>query len=307
MKTISGREVSRFSFGTMQFGKNADEAESAAMYGACRDAGINFFDTAFAYNGGRSEEILADLIADEREDVFVATKTANQKVATPEVIHREFAESLKRLKVETVDLLYVHQPDPVTPLEETLQTVAEYVLAGAVRHVGISNFSAWKTMKARQVARDLGIDVTFLQPMYNLVKRQAEVEILPMAVSEGFFVCPYSPLGGGLLTGKYAAGESGRIRSDAMYAQRYGQDWMHRAAADLNVVAENLGVAPATLAVAWVARHPGVWGPIVSARSVAQLRPSLDAIGFEMDDELYARLSSLSPTPPPANDRLEEA
>jgi aryl-alcohol dehydrogenase-like predicted oxidoreductase len=307
MKTISGQPVSRYSFGTMQFGNKADEAASAAMYAACRDAGINFFDTAYAYNGGRSEEILGRLAAGEREDVFIATKAANQKVASAEVIHREFAESRKRLGVETVDLLYVHQPDPVTPLEETLGAVAEYVHAGAVRYVGISNFPAWATMKARGVARDLGIDVTFLQPMYNLVKRQAEVEILPMAVSEGFAVCPYSPLGGGLLTGKYVAGEGGRIRDDAMYSKRYGLDWMHRTAADLSILAEEMGMSPATLAVAWVARHKGVWGPIISARSVEQLQPSLAAVGFAMDDALYAHVSALSPTPPPANDRLEEA
>ena len=307
MQTLSGKNVSRFSFGTMQFGGKADEAASAGMYTACREAGINFFDTAFAYSGGRSEEITGGLIAGERDDVFLATKAANQKVATPEVIHREFAESRRRLGVETVDLLYVHQPDPVTPLEETLEAVAGYVHAGAVRYVGISNFSAWATMKARGVARDLGIDVTFLQPMYNLVKRQAEVEILPMAVSEGFAVCPYSPLGGGLLTGKYVADVGGRIRDDAMYSKRYGQDWMHRTAADLAILADELGVSPATLAVAWVARHPGVWGPIVSARSVEQLGPSLAATGFAMDDELYARIAALSPTPAPANDRLEEA
>lgn len=307
MQTISGKPVSRFSFGTMQFGRKADEAASGAMYAACREAGINFFDTAYAYNDGRSEEIVGRLIAGERDDIFIATKTANQKLATPEVIHREFAESRRRLGLESVDLLYVHQPDPVTPLEETLGAVAEYVHSGAARYVGISNFSAWSTMKARGVARDLGIDVTFLQPMYNLVKRQAEVEILPMAVSEGFRVCPYSPLGGGLLTGKYASGEGGRLKDDAMYSVRYGVDWMHKAAADLGALGRELGVAPATLAVAWVARHPGVWGPIVSARSVEQLRPSLEAIGFPMDDELYVRISALSPTPPPANDRLEEA
>lgn len=307
MKTISGKPVSRFSFGTMQFGGKADESESASMYAACREAGVNFFDTAFAYTEGRSEAITGNLVRPERDDIFVATKTANQKTATPEVIHREFAESRKRLGLDTVDLLYVHQPDPVTPLEVTLGAVAEYVRSGAVRYVGISNFSAWATMKARHVARDLGIDVTFLQPMYNLAKRQAEVEILPMAESEGFYVCPYSPLGGGLLTGKYADGQGGRLKDDAMYSVRYRVDWMHRTASDLAALGRELGVAPATLAVAWVARHPGVWGPIVSARSAGQLGASLAAIDFEMDDALYARISALSPTPPPANDRLEEA
>jgi len=307
MQTISGRAVSQFSFGTMQFGAKADEAASAAMYAACREAGVNFFDTAYGYTAGRSEEILGRLVAAERDDVFVATKCGNRKVATPEVIHTEFGESRKRLGMETVDLLYIHQWDPVTPLEISLGVIAEYVNAGAVRHVGVSNFAAWQVMKARQIARGLGIDVQVLQPMYNLVKRQAEVEILPMAVSEGFRVCPYSPLGGGLLTGKYAGGEGGRIRDDKMYATRYAPEWMHAAAAGLKALAAEAGVSPATLAVAWAARHPGVTGPIVSARSAEQLAPSLAAIRFQMDDALHARISALSPAPPPATDRLEEA
>ena len=307
MQTISGKPLSRFSFGTMQFGGKADEAESAAMYAACRDAGVNFFDTANGYTGGQSEQMLGRFAASERDDVFIATKCASDRTASPEVIEREFDESRRRLGQETVDLLYIHQPDPTTPVEVTFGALAKYVRSGAVRNVGISNFSAWASMKARQAAREAGIDVTFLQPMYNLVKRQAEVEILPMAVSEEFYVCPYSPLGGGLLTGKYAAGEGGRLRDDSMYSNRYGPDWMHKAAGDLRSMASDLGVHPATLAVAWVARHQGVWGPITSARSVEQLAPSLAAITFDMDDDLYARMSALTPTPPPANDRLEEA
>lgn len=307
MKTISGNEVSRFSFGTMQFGGKADEAASAAMYDACRQADINFFDTAWAYNGGASEEILGRLAAPERDDVFIATKAGNGKTASKEVIDREFSESRKRLGMETVDLFYIHQPDPRTPLEITLEAVRPYVEQGAIRHVALSNHSAWATMKARGIAREMGFDIHALQPMYNLVKRTAEIEILPMAASEGFAVCPYSPLGGGLLTGKYARGEGGRIRDDQMYARRYADDWMFEAAAGLNDIASEVGADPATLAVAWVARHPGVWGPIISGRSVAQLQPSLDAIGYDLSDDLYARLSALTPTPPPYNDRTEEA
>lgn len=307
MKTIDGTKVSRFSFGTMQFGGKADEAESGAMYGACRDAGINFFDTAWAYNGGASEEILGRLAAGEREGVFIATKAGNGKTASKEVIDREFAESRKRLGMDVVDLFYIHQPDPVTPLEVTLDAVRPYVESGAVRHVGLSNHAAWATMKARGIARAMGFDIHVLQPMYNLVKRTAEIELLPMAATEGFAVCPYSPLGGGLLTGKYARGDGGRIRDDKMYARRYSDDWMFDAAKGLNDIASEAGTDPATLAVAWVACHPGVWGPIISARSVAQLGPSLEAMNFRMDDALYARVSALTPTPPPYNDRTEEA
>jgi len=307
MKTASGHDVSSFSFGTMQFGDKASQADSAAMYADCRAAGINFFDTAHAYTGGKSEEILGRLANPERDDIFVATKCAESTIATPERMRAEFDESRRRLGMDRVDLLYLHRWDDTTPLNATYEAMAEFVEAGLVRYVGVSNYAAWQVMKARQVAQGLGIDIAFIQPMYNLVKRQVEVEILPMAQSEGFAVCPYSPLGGGLLTGKYAGGSSGRIRENDMYASRYSQQWMHDAAAELAVIGDEVNVAPATLAVAWAARHPGVWGPIISARSKAQLAPSLAAINLELDDALYARLSALTPTPPPATDRLEEA
>ncbi|MBT8408424.1 MAG: aldo/keto reductase [Alphaproteobacteria bacterium] len=306
LTTISGQPISRFSFGTMQFGGNADETDSAQMYDACRKAGINVFDTAHGYNDGRSEEFTGRLIAGERDDVFVATK-CGYRGWDPDRMHAEFAESRKRLGQDVVDLLYIHQWDPDGALEDALAVIGEYALSGATRYVGVSNFAAWKVMKARQIARDMGFDVQFLQPMYNLVKRQAEVEILPMAVSEDFTVCPYSPLGGGLLTGKYAAGVEGRLTVDDRYNARYGPEWMRKSATDLAELAAVSGVSPATLAVAWAARHPGVWGPIISARNAIQLMPSLAAMTFEMDDELYAEVSALSPAPPPDNDRLEEA
>ncbi|MDE0696785.1 MAG: aldo/keto reductase [Boseongicola sp.] len=306
LRTISGQALSRFSFGTMQFGGAADETASARMYSACREAGINFFDTAFLYSGGRSEEIVGRLVASERDDVFIATKCGYHGACRSR-IEEEFGASRRRLGLESVDLLYLHRWDGETPLEETFETLAGFREDGSLRAIGVSNYAAWQVMKAREVARGFGVDVQFLQPMYNLVKRQVEVEILPMAVAEELAVCPYSPLGGGLLTGKYASGETGRLTTNDNYATRYGFDWMHEAVAKLVKIADEVGAAPTTLAVAWVARHPGVWGPIVSARSMAQLAPSLAAIDFRIDDALHARLSALSPAPPPATDRLEEA
>jgi len=171
----------------------------------------------------------------------------------------------------------------------------------------VSNYAAWQVMKAQAVAEKLGTRIAMFQPMYNLVKRQVEVEILPMGLSENIAIVPYSPLGGGLLTGKYAGGAGGRLADDKMYNARYGQRWMYDTAAALADLGRELGVSPATLAVAWAARHPGVTAPIISARNAEQLQPSLDALTFAMDDALYARISALSPTPAPATDRLEEA
>ena len=143
--------------------------------------------------------------------------------------------------------------------------------------------------------------------MYNLVKRQAEVEILPACADQGIAVVPYSPLGGGLLTGKYAREDaSGRLAEDARYNARYDVAWMHEAAAALPAIAAQNGTDAATLAVAWVAKNPHIAAPIISARSSEQLAPSLAALDFEMGDALYDQLTALSQAPSPATDRLEE-
>ncbi|WP_172300389.1 aldo/keto reductase [Pseudoruegeria sp. HB172150] len=307
LNSVNGDPISKFCFGTMQFGGRADEAQSKEMFDACRSAGINFFDTAYGYTDGQSETLLGKFAAPEREKLFLATKCAHPAPSTAANITAQFEESLKRLDMGYVDLLYLHRWDDDTPVEETFETLAKLVEAGQVRHIGISNFSAWQTMKAVRVAHDFALTIDVLQPMYNLVKRQVEVEILPMALSEGFAVCPYSPLGGGLLTGKYAKGGEGRLVDNEMYKKRYAQDWMHEAAVELSEVAEDLEVSPITLAVAWVAHNPAITAPIISARTLEQLQPSLAAITHTLDQRTYDMLTSLTPTPAPATDRLEEA
>jgi 1-deoxyxylulose-5-phosphate synthase len=303
--TPDGTPVSRFCFGTMQFGGKADEAASHSLYDASRAAGINFFDTAYAYTEGRSETFLGRFAAPERDRIFIASKADFARGSGADSIRASVEESRRRLATDRIDLYYLHRWDPDVALEETFGALAQELAAGRIGAVGVSNFSAWQVMKA--VARAAGIGITMIQPMYNLVKRQAEVEILPMAMSEGFAVVPYSPLGGGLLSGKYASGDSGRLTDDPMYKARYAPDWMHDAAKGLSTIAAELGTHPATLAVAWAARHRGVTAPIISARSAEQLAPSLAALNFTMDDALHARLSALSPAPPPATDRLEES
>lgn len=275
------------------------------MYDAVRAAGINFFDTAHGYTGGASETLLGEFAAPDRDALFIATKCASTGNCSPDAIRKDLEESLERLNVDFVDMLYMHRWSDEVPLEATYAALAGMVDAGRVRHVGVSNYAAWQVMKAACVGASFGLKIEMLQPMYNLVKRQAEVEILPMCVSENIAVVPYSPLGGGLLTGKYTVGQEGRLTHDPMYKSRYGEEWMHDAAKSLSTLASELGVSASTLAIAWVARNPAVRAPILSASSADQLQPSLDAIGFELDDETYARLTALTPTPPPATDRSE--
>ncbi|MEM6890867.1 MAG: aldo/keto reductase [Pseudomonadota bacterium] len=301
-----GTPASRIAFGTMQFGGRADADASRAMFDASITAGITHFDTAFVYNEGASEKLLGSMIGEMRDRLVIATKAAYTGGGSKKNITETFEISRQRLDLEMVDILYMHRFDPDTDLHESMEAFAELKQAGRIHYVGVSNFAAWQVVKANWIAAKFDLTVDILQPMYNLVKRQAEVEILPMCADQGVACAPYSPLGGGLLTGKYTSGGAGRLSEDDRYAARYGLDWMHNAAAQLAQVAADTGVDPATLAVAWAARHPMGPTPIISARSAEQLLPSLAAMEFEMDDALYARISALSPTPPPATDRLEE-
>ena len=302
-----GTPASRFAFGTMQFGGRADATASRDMYDAALEAGITHFDTAYVYNDGRSEELLGSFLGTERDRLIIATKAAYSGGGSRQNIHDSFETSRKRLGLDVIDVLYMHRYDPDTDLHESIEALADLKQAGRIRYIGVSNFAAWQVVKAICIGAKFDVGIDILQPMYNLVKRQAEVEILPMCADQGVACAPYSPLGGGLLTGKYAkdAGK-GRLAEDTGYATRYGPAWMHEAAIALSALASEIGQNPATLAVAWAAAHPSGPTPIISARSAEQLQPSLAALDFDMTPELYARMAALTPTPPPATDRLEE-
>ena len=302
-----GTPASRLAFGTMQFGGRADAVQSRAMFEASLAAGITHFDTAHAYTGGASEEITGKLIAPHRDRLILATKAGYAGGSGRENILKTFDISRQRLQMDEVDVLYLHRFDDNTSLRETFETLAELKQKGLIRYVGVSNFAAWQVIKALWVASEFDLRIDILQPMYNIVKRQAEVELFPACVDQGIAIAPYSPLGGGLLTGKYAAGGSGRLFEDKAYASRYAPEWMHKAAVGLQEIAADVGVHAATLTVAWAARHPAGPTPIISARSAEQLTPSLAAMDYTLDDALYARLTALAPTPAPATDRLEEA
>jgi len=306
LETKNGTPVSRLGFGAMQFGRTADERSASEMFEACIGAGINLFDTAFSYTGGESERILGKLIASVADDILIATKAPNDRPPSAANLRTSHEESCKRLRVDRIDLYYLHRFDPETPMEETFGTLAEMQSEGVIRHIGVSNFAAWQIMKAQAVCAKFGTQIDVCQPMYNLVKRQVEVEILPACADQDIAVCPFSPLGGGLLTGKYVEGAAGRLKDDRTYAARYGQDWMHETARGLSALAERSSIPAITLAVAWVARHSAVTSTLISARNVSQLQPSLDALDLELSDDLYAEITKLSPTPAPATDRSEE-
>jgi len=312
----TGVRVSRLCFGTMSFGGDADETESAGMYRACRDAGINFFDCADQYNKGRAEEILGQLMRGHRDELVITTKSfnpagqdINARGNSRRHITRAIEASLKRLGTDRVDVFFLHQADPHTPIEESLRALEDLTRAGKVLYSGLSNHSAWMTQNALDVQEKNGwARLQVIQPMYNLVKRQAEVEILPMAQANGVAVISYSPAGGGLLSGKYAQKDAqGRLATNKMYEARYGEPWMHEVAAKFAELCRNKNLHPVSVAVAWVGTHPGVTAPIIGARNLGQLRASLDSLKVEMSPLLRAAIADLSRTPPPATDRSEEA
>jgi aryl-alcohol dehydrogenase-like predicted oxidoreductase len=313
----TGVKVSAIAYGTMSFGGDADEAGSQALFEACRAAGVNLFDCADVYAGGRSEEILGRLVKGCRDEVLITSKAyfatspdVNAMGASRRHIRLSVEASLRRLGTDRIDIYYVHRFDDRTALEETLGALDDLVHQGKVVYLGASNFAAWQVAKALGIsAREGWAPFACLQPMYNLVKRQAESEILPMAQSEGLAVFPYSPLGGGLLSGKYGPGlrpEDGRLVASKIYATRYGEALNYEVAERFAAFARERGYHPASLAVAWVAAHPAVTAPLVGARNTAQLAPLLAAADIDMTPELRAEIAALSPEPPPATDRNEE-
>ena len=313
----TGIKVSQLAYGTMSFGGDADEPTSAELFHSCREAGINFFDCANMYQQGKAEEILGKLIAPCRNEVIISSKVyfnmgpdVNAGGASRLHIMQAVEASLRRLHTDRIDFYFIHRFDDQTDLQQTLRALDDLVRQGKILYPMASNFAAW------QVAKALGISAMHgfarfagIQPMYNLVKRQAEVELLPMASAENLAVFSYSPLGGGLLTGKFlnhTASENARLHTNKIYQTRYGDDQTQETTQRFIAYAQDRNYDPAALAVAWVAGHPAITAPILGARNVTQLKSSLKALEIPMTPEMRAEISVLSPTPAPATDRNEE-
>jgi aryl-alcohol dehydrogenase-like predicted oxidoreductase len=310
----TGISVSQLCFGTMSFGGDADEATSGAMYKAVRDAGINFFDSANEYSKGKSEEILGRQIKGHRDEVVITTKCfnptgpdVNARGANRRHVAQAVEASLRRLQTDRIDVLFLHRFDAVTPIDEMMRALEDMVRAGKVIYPAVSNWSGWQTQRAVDIQeRNNWARLQVVQPMYNLVKRQAEVEILPMAEANGIGVIPYSPAAAGLLSGKYSGEATGRLKTNKMYEARYGDEWMFDVAGKYAAFCRQSKLHPVSTAIAWVAAHPAVTAPIIGARNLEQLKDSLAAVNVDMTPELRAEIAALSRTPPPATDRSEE-
>lgn len=313
----TGLQVSPLCFGTMSFGGDANEEQSERMYKACRKAGINFFDCADVYSQGRAETILGKLMRSERDELVITSKCfnpmgddINARGGNRRHILRAVEASLQRLGTDRLDILFMHRWDRDVPLEETLRALEKLVSDGKVLHLAASNYAAWQIAKGLGISQKNGwprFDV--IQPMYSLVKRQAEAEIFPLALEENIGVISYSPVGGGLLSGKYGTKnrpDGGRLMTNKEYTRRYGEGWVFETADKFSAYAKDKGIHPVSLAVAWAAAHPAVTCPIIGARSLEQLEPSLNSLEIDMSGEMQAEISALSRMPPVATDRREE-
>lgn len=307
----TGVRVSELCLGTMTFGKEADEPTSIALMNRALEIGINFFDTANVYNKGLTEEIVGRWLNGRREQIVLASKVhtptgdgLNERGSSRRNIVLEVERSLKRLHTDWLDVLYLHHWDDHTAIEETLSAVTTLREHGKVLYCGFSNSAAWQIMKAVATAEAKNlIPITCVQPMYSLLKRQVEVEILPMCQSEGLAVCPYNPLAAGMLTGKYLRGESGRLHESEMYERRYNDPRYPDVTQRFVEYATQRGYSPAALALAWVMSHPAITSTIIGARNLTQMNDTLGALDIRLTPEHRDVISALSIEPPSATDR----
>ncbi|KQT69862.1 MULTISPECIES: aldo/keto reductase [unclassified Aureimonas] len=305
----TGLRVSTLSLGTGVFGTGwgyGTEASAArAIYDAYRGAGGNFIDTADSYQFGQSETFLGEFIGNDRDDIVLATKFALgaapdaglQATGNSRKTMRQSVEaSLKRLKTDRIDLLWVHMPDGVTPIEEILRGLDDLARAGKILYAGLSDFPAWRVATAATIAELRGtLPLGALQIEYSLVERTPERELLPMAAAFGLGTVAWSPLGGGLLTGKYRKGETGRAQG--LGAVIHSEDDERKVAVvdAVLAVAEEAGVSPGQVAIAWVLSK-GVL-PIIGPRTVEQLTDNLGAAAVALSAEQIARLDRASAVP----------
>ncbi len=313
----SGLRVSVLTMGTMTFGgrgvfgnvgsTGVDEARRQLDQGL--EAGINLFDTANVYSTGLSEEIVGEVLEGVRDDVLLATKARmpmgdgpNDAGLSRHHLVTECEASLRRLRTDHVDLYQVHEWDGQTPLEETLQALDDLVRAGKVRYVGCSNYAGWQLMKALGIAERRGLARFVSQQIhYTLQAREAEYELVPASIDQGLGILVWSPLAGGLLTGKYRRGETGPAGS------RHLTDWDEPPVRDegklydivdvLVEVAKDRGASPAQVALAWLLERPAVSSVVIGARTAEQLADNLGAADLALSGEEQARLEEVSRPP----------
>jgi aryl-alcohol dehydrogenase-like predicted oxidoreductase len=306
----TGLMVSELCLGCMTFGREADEGDSRKIVDSFLDAGGNFLDTADVYSKGLSEEITGRAIKGVRDNVVLATKVffpmgegPNDVGLSRKHVTQGCEDSLKRLGTDYIDLYQVHCWDGVTPLQETLSALTDLVSSSKVRYIGVSNFTGWQLMRSVCVSEANGLErFACLQPQYSLVERNIEREVLPVCVEEGLGVIPWSPLGGGFLSGKYRRGEKPPQGSRISEAVESMEEYWNRRATERNWatldvigrISEEMGKSYAQISLNWLLRQQGVTAPIIGARTLEQLEDNIGASGWELTEEQLEELSEAS-------------
>ena len=332
----SGLRLSCLTLGTMTFGGrgpfqavgDTDVEGARRQVDMALDAGVNLIDTADVYSGGAAEEIVGRALEGRRDRVLLATKARfpmgpgpNDAGLSAQHLIEACEASLRRLGTDHIDLYQVHEWDGQTPLEETLRALEHLLRSGKVRYVGCSNFAGWQVMKALGIARATGLPAFVSQQIYlSLQERSAEYEIVPSALDQGLGLLVWSPLAGGLLSGKYRRGEppppGSRHATEWDEPPVYDEDKLYETVDVLVSIAEDRGVSPARVALAWLLTRPGITTVIVGARTDEQLADNLAAAELSLSDEEVVRLDEVSRPPliyphwhqrKTASDRLSEA
>ncbi len=302
----TGVKVSPLCLGCMNFGGKTEPEDSYRIIDRAIEAGITFIDTANVYGRGRSETITGEALKrnGRRDGVVLATKVhgrmddgdPNAQGNSRRHIIQQCEASLKRLQTDWIDLYQIHRPQPSVPIDETLRALDDLIRAGKVRYIGTSTFAAWQVVEALWIARELGLNrFVCEQPPYNILDRRIERELLPMARTFGIATIPWSPLAGGLLTGKYRGGE--KAAEGTRYAGREDatERWNPTVFAVLDRLrpeAERLGCTLSQLALRWCMDQPGVTSPIIGPRTLEQLEDNLGALEVALDDEAVAAIDA---------------
>lgn len=307
----TGVKVSSLCLGCMMFGGRTTPDDSATIIDRALDAGINFLDTANVYSIGRSEEATGAALKrnGKRHQVVLATKVhgkmgegVNDLGNSRRHIIEQCEASLRRLGTDYIDLYQIHRPDPSIPIDETLRALDDLVRSGKVRYLGTSTYAAWQLVESLWVSKELGLNrFVCEQPPYNLLDRRIERELIPMAQTYGFGVIPWSPLAGGLLSGKYHRDEPppadsrfGQMATNPMQRRRWTEA-IFGVTEGLEPIAREKGVSLSQLAIAWCASRPGVTSAIIGPRTLEQLEDNLGALDVQLSDEDHRAIDHVAP------------
>lgn len=311
----TGHNIAPFTLGTMTFGGQLDEAGARSIVDLCLERGLDFFDTANVYTTGRSESILGRILKGRRDRVLLASKVGVKageepldQGLSPAAIRKHIDASLQRLQTDYVDLYYLHQPDYNTPLEDSLATMHELVVAGKVRFVAVSNYASWQVCHMLRLAeKHHWQPIVAVQPMYNLLARRIEQELIPCCREFNLGMLPYNPLAGGLLSGKHQITaiptDGSRFDRMAFYRDRYWHPENFAAVEKLKKIAEGVNRTLVELALSWAIQQPGITSAILGVTRLEHLQSALAVLDqppltpetLSACNEIYAPLNGIAP------------